>query len=307
MKVLVTGGAGFIGSHVCEELIREGHIVTTIDNLSTGKIDQIPSEVKFINSDLSKIYYNYRDIGKQDAIIHLAAQTLVGYSVKKPIVDAKQNIINTLKTLELSKKIGAKDFRYISSAAVYGNNGKIPILESDVCNPISPYGISKITGENYVRYFSEQIGLSGGIFRLANVYGPRQRNDLEGGVISIFIQNAMSGIGPTIYGDGKQTRDFVYVKDVARILIRNLGKMRKMETVNVSTSQQTSILNLWKIISNFYDLKQYKIMFKPRKPGDIYESSLSNAKIKLLFAPLNFTDVALGIKETIKSINSRMC
>ena len=303
MKVLVTGGAGFIGSHVCEELIREGHIVTTIDNLSRGKVEQIPREVNFINSDLSKISDNYQDIGKQDAIIHLAAQTLVRYSVENPIIDAKENIINTLETLELCKKIGAKDFRYVSSAAVYGNDEKVPKLESDICDPISPYGISKLTGENYVRYFGKQIGLSGSIFRLANVYGPRQRNDLEGGVVSIFIQNALSGVGPTIYGDGNQTRDYVYVKDVAKILIRNLGNMGKMETLNVSTSHQTSVLDLWKIISNFYNLKQYRILFKPKRAGDIYHSCLANEKIKTLFAPLNLTDIANGIKETIKIRN----
>ena len=304
MKVLVTGGAGFIGSHVCEELIRKGHTVTTIDNLSTGKIDQIPREVNFINCDLCKISTNFKDVGKQDAIIHLAAQTLVGYSVENPIMDARQNIMNTLETLELCKKIGAKDFRYISSAAVYGNPRKIPISESDVCNPISAYGISKLTGENYVRYFSEQIGLGGAIFRLANVYGPRQRNDFEGGVTSIFIQEAISGKSPTIYGDGKQTRDFVYVGDVARILVRNLGKIRRIETLNVSTSQQTSILDLWKIISEFCDRKQYEIMFKPWRTGDIYNSSLSNEKIMRLFAPLNFTDIVNGIRKTLKIIQS---
>lgn len=300
MKVLVTGGAGFIGSQVCEKLIANGEEVTIIDNLSTSSILNVPKDATFVKADILKIDKLRNDIGKQDVVIHLAAQTSVYRSENDPLFDLTTNIAGTTKVMQFSDRLGVSEFRFISSAAVYGGKTKLPISENAKCKPTSIYGISKFASEMVVTHFSKSHNLNAVIFRPANVYGPKQRNDLEGGVISIFLRNVRDGTTPRIYGNGRQTRDFVFVDDVAETVSRKIGKVKGVKTFNIGTSKQTSITEVLGMILSLSGYKKKKIRYLPARRGEILYSSLSNASLLRYFDGLEFISVESGIKKFIE-------
>lgn len=277
-KVLVTGGAGFIGSNIVDKLIDEKYYVVVIDNLSTGKIENINKAAVFYGCDITdlerlKIIFRTEE---PDYVIHHAAQISVQNSVSNPSNDAKNNILGTLNLLECCREFGVKKIIYASSAAVYGDPEYLPIDEKYSVNPLSPYGISKHTPEHYMEMYAELYGLNYTVLRYSNAYGPRQDPLGEGGVVAIFTNNLLLGKPLVIYGDGKQTRDFIYVEDIAKANIIALSRGDR-EIYNISTSSQTSVNELSEIL-NEINQSVIKPVYLPERHGDIKDSYLSNEK-----------------------------
>ena len=276
MRILITGGAGFIGSHVCEKLVEKGHELIIVDNMSTGIESNVPDNCLLFKMDIkSRIALQalLRFTKKIDAVIHLAAQTQVSNSVSNPEEDASENIIGIINVLESMKQFNIPKIIFASSAAVYGNKEQIPIEEYSIPEPTSQYGASKLSSEEYIKTYSRLYGIEYCIFRFSNVFGPRQNTD-TGGVIAKFFDKINNNQPTIIYGNGNQTRDFVYVKDVASAIEHSLDSITG--TFNLSTGTETSINDLSNLMKEF---KDFKIQFKPEKPGDIYKSSLCNKKL----------------------------
>lgn len=309
MEILITGGAGFIGSHILEALKgqKDMHVVV-FDNLSGGSREHVPAEMELIEGDVcdqdavDAVFKNH----SFSAVIHLAAQTMVPFSVKHPVVDCRVNLEGVLHVLEGCRMYKVPHILFSSSAAVYGDNLNIPLRETERLMPTSPYGVTKMTTEHYLRVYHELYGLNTTIFRFANVYGERQGEKGEGGVVSIFCKLLSENKGLTVYGDGKQTRDFVYAGDIAQAIIRALP-LTGYHTMNVSTGTETSINEL---IESFEKAVGHAVSvdYKDARPGDIQRSVLSN---QALASALNFapqTDLAQGILRTYewyRSVSSR--
>jgi len=279
MKSLVTGGAGFIGSHVADQLIKEGHEVIIIDNLSTGSISNVNKSAKFYNEDLSN-HIKIKEIfefEKPEYVFHLAAQIDIRKSVENPVWDAQQNIVNAVNLLEQCIKNKIKHFIFSSTGgAIYGD-AEIPTKEGTSEKPISPYGIAKLAIEKYIYYYNVVFGLNSTILRYSNVYGPRQNPKGEAGVIAIFFDKMLSNENPTMFG-GDQTRDFVFVEDVAKANIIAL-KDNSNEFYNIGTGIETSIDEIFSNINTFFENKFLPIR-KERKAGEQLRSCLDYNKIK---------------------------
>lgn len=250
-KILVTGGAGFIGSHQVDALIDEGCRVVVVDNLTTGARENVNPQAKFYEVDvrsekLSEIF----EEEKPEFVFHFSAQINVNRSVEDPVFDADVNIIGSLNLLECCVANKVKKIIFSSTGgALYGEADIVPTPEDYPCAPVSPYGIAKFTVENYLRFYGEQFGLNYAVMRYANVYGPRQNSKGEAGVISIFIEKMLSGLEPAIHGDGHQTRDYVFVEDVVR------ANMLAFESdvsgvYNVGTAKQTTVNEIFELIKN---------------------------------------------------------
>jgi UDP-glucose 4-epimerase len=281
MKALVTGGAGFIGSHVVDLLLKEGHEVIVVDNLSTGSKKNLNEKARFYQIDLSNhsLVRQIFEREKPDYVFHLAAQIDVRKSVEDPVYDAQQNIINAVNLLELSSKNKVKHFIFSSTGgAIYGDS-ELPTKEGTIEKPISPYGVAKLTIEKYLHYYNVVHGLHYTILRYSNVYGPRQNPKGEAGVIAIFYNRMLNNDNPTIFG-GSQTRDFVFVEDVAKANILAL-KDNKNDFYNVGTSTEMSMIELFNKINSLFDNK-FKPIIKESKKGEQLTSCLSFDKIKSL-------------------------
>ena len=268
MKILITGGAGFIGSHTVKELISRGHDVVVFDDLSIGKREYIPKEVEFIKGDITK-YKDLQMVPKDiEGVIHLAAKISVAESFDKPELYEKVNVIGTINLLKLIPKTNVKNLVFSSSAAVYGSPKRIPIKENFKLSPQSPYAITKVCDERYIQLYSNVYGFNATTLRYFNVYGPGQDpNSPYSGVITIFEERAKKNYPLIIYGDGNQTRDFIHVKEVAKInaiMIEN----GVHGTFNVGTGKETSINELARRIIKKYKSKS-KIMYKPARKGDV--------------------------------------
>lgn len=304
MKVLVTGGAGFIGYHVTKSLKEKGHSVIVMDSLITGKEENIPEGVAFYKMDITSADIETVFIKEEpDVIIHLAAQISVSYSMKNPQEDGKVNIIGTINLLHLSAKYHLKKFIFASSAAVYGTPVNLPIDERHQLMPTSSYGLSKMTSENYIQmyYQSSSLGsLPYTILRFSNVYGPRQTSEGEAGVVSIFLNNASQDKPIQVFGNGNQTRDFIYVKDVAEACIQSL-ELGENTIINIGSQTQLSINHLIHSISKISE-KPLSVQFESAREGDIEHSSLdySNARKQLKWNP-NYT-LEQGLRESLNEI-----
>jgi len=292
----VTGGAGFIGSSIVDELISQNHEVGVLDNLTTGKKENINSLTEFfymdINSpNLGMVFEKFNP----EVVLHLAAQVNVALSMQQPILDQEVNIRGTLNLLEKCRKYSVERIVYSSSAAVYGTPTSSIIDENHVTRPISFYGISKLTPEFYIRAFSETYGLKYSILRYSNVFGPRQDHLGEAGVIAIFANQIINNLSVTIFGDGEQTRDFVFVKDVVNANIAAI-KSENNGTFNISTGCFISLNNMIGIMQNLVG-KTTEIYYEDERVGDIKHSCLDNtlALIKLGWHPLY--SVEEGLKE----------
>lgn len=301
MNILVTGGAGFIGRYVVNELVRNGHKVVIVDNLSNGRRENIPSEISFYEIDLNdkelgRVFYFERP----DQVIHLAAQISVRRSMEAPIIDAQANILGTMNILECCIKNGVSKIIYTSSAAVYGNPQYLGIDEKHPTNPISFYGISKLVAEEYIKRYSQLYGINYIIFRLANVYGNCNSISGEGGVVYQFINSIISQQQPVVFGDGEQTRDLIYAEDVAKACSLALYKGCN-ETYNLGTGIQTSINEILNVIS-----MQAKIDITPRildsRVGDILHSYLNSKKVTSQLGWMPRYTLTDGICETLESI-----
>ncbi|MCL5289855.1 MAG: SDR family oxidoreductase [Bacillota bacterium] len=298
MRVLVTGGAGFIGSHVVEILLEARHEVFVADNLSTGKLENLPSGVPFYKTDITDpaIESVFREVQPQ-ALIHQAAQVAVPVSLRDPVFDANVNIIGTLNLLEACRKYGVEKVVFASSAAVYGNPQYLPVDEEHPLRPLSGYGISKHAAERYLEAYRELYGLRWTALRYANIYGPRQDALGEGGVVAIFIDKLLNNRQAVIFGDGEQTRDFVYVKDVAAANLLAL-EQGDNQILNISTGQAASVNELYTLIRREVG-STLQPQYGPPRAGDIVHSYLDNkrAVTELHWQPQY--GLAEGLKETV--------
>jgi UDP-glucose 4-epimerase len=298
MSYMVTGGAGFIGSHVVDRLLGKNGDVSIIDNLSTGRQNNLNPAASFYKMDICD-----RDLStaisdiRPKAVFHLAAQVSVPRSIENPYEDARVNVLGTVNLLEACVKAGVKRVIFSSSAAVYGLPQYLPIDEDHPQFTISPYGTSKVTAEKYLQLYNRLYGLEYVILRYANVFGPRQDAEGEGGVVSIFAQAMQNGMPLKIYGDGEQTRDFIFVKDVvganqAALLCESAA------IVNVSTTRATSVNQLAALMAGIGNFSS-SIKHEPERPGDIRDSILCNsrAKEKLCWEPAYTLEQ--GIKEML--------
>lgn len=299
MEILITGGAGFIGSHILAQLQRRRDMdVVVFDNLSSGSKEHVPAGMELVEGDIcdeAAVDALFAD-HHFDAVVHLAAQTMVPFSVDHPVEDCQINLEGVLHVLEACRTHGTGHILFSSSAAVYGDNLHIPLKETERLVPTSPYGITKMTTEHYLRVYHELYGMDATIFRFANVYGKRQGEKGEGGVVSIFCKLLSQRQGITVFGDGNQTRDFVYVGDIAQAIIRALP-LKGCHTMNVSTGQETSINDL---IRSFEKAVGYTVPVQYTAPrtGDILRSVLSNEALKRDLGFVPEMDLEEGIRRT---------
>jgi UDP-glucose 4-epimerase len=290
LKILVTGGAGFIGSHLINDLLKKGHSVLVLDNLSSGKKQNL--EKAFSNEDFTFILGDIRDdaalkdaLKGVNAVAHLAALIDVTSSVTDPVTTNDVNVAGTLKVLQSAVKGNVSQFVFASSTAVYGEAKVLPITEETPLNPISPYAASKVAGEAYCKSFQSCYGLNTVILRFFNVYGPRSENSPYSGVITKFLRQALKNEALNIYGDGEQTRDFIHVNDIVAALILALENPKVGgETFNVCTGVQTSINELANTI-NLITERNLNPKYSPARTGEIRFSygDPSKAEDKLEF------------------------
>ncbi|MBR9706556.1 NAD-dependent epimerase/dehydratase family protein [Candidatus Pacearchaeota archaeon] len=298
MKILVTGGAGFIGSHTVDLLIENNHEVVIIDNLSSGSRQNINHKAKFYQANLNN-FEEVEKVFKQEninVIYHFAAQINVRESVNNPINDAKENILNTLNLLELAVKYNIKHFIFSSTGgAIYGDTMQLPTNETTKEKPQSPYGCAKLSIEKYLNFYNKAYNLRYTILRYSNVYGPRQNPHGEAGVIAIFFNQMFNNNDLTIYG-GIQTRDFVYVGDVARANVAALYENKNQE-YNVATSIETDIIEIFLKINKYFK-NRFKADYKEISRGEQKRSCLSYERIKkeLNWSPL--TSINEGLDKT---------
>ena len=304
MRITVTGGAGFIGSHLVDRLIEDGHTVQVIDNLYTGNKEFVHSKAQFVELDIRdpKLYSVLEEF-RPDYIFHEAAQTEVSTSMSDPMLDCDINLMGLINLLNAAVKLDVKKFLMPSSAAVYGNLDTLPLNEEMIGNPSSFYGLTKLTTEHYLRIYHEAFGLPYICYRYSNVFGPRQGNGGEGGVISIFAKAIVQGSPIIIYGDGKQTRDFIYVDDVVEANI--LGIQHQVTGIyNVSTGISSSV-NL--LVDEFRNIsgKDIEVVYDKPRLGDIRDSVLATNKSEkeLLFtAKYNLHDGLIKTYEYFKTV-----
>lgn len=299
MKVLVTGGAGFIGSHVVDRLVEEGHNVVVVDNLSTGKRKNVNRAASLYKLDvqswrLERVFRNERP----NIVIHLAAQVSVRRSVDNPVFDAQVNVLGTLNVLQQAVKHGARKVVFSSSGgAIYGEQEVYPAPESHPTNPLSPYGISKLCGEHYLSYFQRVSGIQAVSLRYANVYGPRQDPEGEAGVVAIFVQRMLNNEQPIINGNGRQTRDFVFVEDVVEANLAAMGQDGK-GVYNVGSGKETSINELFRMLVDLTG-SPCKEVHGPAKAGEQMRSVVDASRIKQELGWDSRVDLVEGLKRTV--------
>ncbi|MBD8498328.1 NAD-dependent epimerase/dehydratase family protein [Paenibacillus arenosi] len=298
MNILVTGGAGFIGSHVVDQLLLANHNVIVIDDGSSGNVANVSSEAKLYTMSIMDDQLNEVFEQEQpDAIIHMAAQIDVQRSLREPIFDAEVNIVGTIRLLQCCEKYRVSRFVYSSSAAAYGNPQYLAIDERHPIAPMSAYGISKYTPERYIKMYHEQLpDLQYSILRYANVYGERQVSKGEGGVVSIFVDHMLDNRRPIIYGDGNQTRDFVHVEDVARSNVLALTSEGSM-TVNISTAEPTSVNELYRHLQAHTGVDDP--IYLESRIGDIEHSYLDNTKARNRLGWEPTIDLQTGLARTL--------
>lgn len=298
MNILITGGAGFIGSHILQRFNRENCQITVLDNLYSGNRTNIPKGVNFIEMDIcDERIIDVFEKNKFEAVVHLAAQTMVNASIDNPIYDSDNNIRGTINILEACRKTGVRRIVFSSTAAVYGDVNEVPVLEDFTTEPLSFYGLSKLTVEKYLKLYQKLYGLEYVILRYANVYGERQGDGGEGGVISIFMKLLAQNKALTIHGDGKQSRDFVYAGEIANANWLALNTENINEIYNISTQTETSINELVETLETISG-KKFEITYGAARQGDILRSVLSNDKAREKIGYKVETSLAEGLRRT---------
>ncbi|AHY44273.1 NAD-dependent dehydratase [Stutzerimonas decontaminans] len=281
--ILVTGGAGFIGSNLVDALLARGYAVRVLDNLSTGKRENLPQDprVELIVGDVADAGCVRRAVQGCRAVVHLAAVASVQASVDDPFGTHQSNLIGTLNLCEAMRKAGVKRVLFASSAAVYGNNGEGQAIDEDTPKaPLTPYAADKLASEHYLDFYRRQHGLEPVVFRFFNIFGPRQDpSSPYSGVISIFTERAQKGLPIAVFGDGEQTRDFLYVADLVEVLMQALEAPEVMEgAVNVGLNQATSLNQLLAAISDVLGGLP-EVSYQAARPGDIRHSRANNARL----------------------------
>jgi len=302
-KVLVTGGAGFIGSNLVDLLLQQDYEVRVIDNLSTGKIKNVPKGVEFIKGDITDeniIKTSLKDI---EIVYHFAAQASVVISMKNPILDAEVNTLATLKLLKESLNSNVDHFLFASTGgAIYGDSTNLPFSESQNEDPISVYGTSKLAAEKYIQFYEKQ-GLKSSILRFANVYGPRQDPLGEAGVISIFLGNILNNKPLIVYGDGTSSRDYIFVKDVAKVA-ENISKKPTSKPINVGTGKEITINELIGTIRSVTK-REFEVIYGDERIGDVKNSYLECSNLKKHIGYIPSTTLTEGLEEVWKWMKSK--
>jgi UDP-glucose 4-epimerase len=284
-RVLVTGGAGFIGSHIAEGYLAGGWDVTVLDDLSRGRQANVPAKARFIQADIRSPEARRALVeGRFDVLNHHAAQIDVRVSVDRPAYDADINLVGFVNLLEGASEGGVRRVIFASSGGVvYGETDIFPTPETDPKRPVSPYGVSKLSGEYYLRALGALRGFEGIVMRYANVFGPRQDPKSEAGVVSIFVSRVLAGRPLTVFGDGRQTRDYVFVRDVARANVlaascpRPQGSGIDDVAFNVATSQERTVLDVAEGVMKVMRAR-VPIEFAPARPGELFRSQLDISK-----------------------------
>jgi UDP-glucose 4-epimerase len=300
MKVLVTGGVGFIGSHIVDKLIDEGYDVVIVDDLSTGNKKNLNDKATFYELDIQSP--GLEAVFKKeipDFVSHQAAQKDVRVSVEDPIYDARINILGTINLLQNCVKYKVKKIVFASTGgAIYGEQNQFPAPETHIARPISPYGITKLVAENYMYYYKEIFGLDYVSLRYSNVYGPRQDPHGEAGVVAIFVQKMLNGESPIINGDGAQTRDFIYVKDVAEANYLALTNASSEHVFNIGTGVETSINQIFNTLRDIIN-PSIKERHGPAKAGEQLRSVIDYTRAKELMNWEPRTNVEEGLRKTV--------
>jgi UDP-glucose 4-epimerase len=308
LRCLVTGGAGFIGSHVAEALLAAGHQVAILDNLSTGKRDYLPAGARFFECDITGDPSDgFRQFQPQ-VVFHLAAQVSVSFSVRHPDEDAQVNTLGSINILKMLGEYEVKKVVYASSGASYGPLETLPLLESMRPLPVSAYGASKHSVEHYLRMAGREHGLEWAALRYANVYGPRQDPHGEAGVVAIFIGKMLRGEQPAIFDDGELTRDYIYVEDVARANLAALTtdlRGHPDPIFNISTGRATTVNQLFMMLEEAMGGKTTGARRGPPRPGDVRHSVLDNRKAsrELGFEPR--IGLPEGLRRTVEFFKGR--
>ncbi len=304
--MLVTGGAGFIGSHVVDGLIEAGHEVVIVDNLSTGSRRNLNPKAIFYEMDIRDPQLRTMvATEKPDVINHHAAQATVLTSLASPMLDAEVNISGSLNLLECARDLGVRKFIYISTGgALYGEPEYLPCDENHPIRPISPYGVSKHTVEHYLYLFNKNYGLDYAILRYPNVYGPRQDPTGEAGVVAIFSHQMLNGERPVIYGSGEQERDFVYVKDVVRA---NLLVMASGDggTYNLGSGRGTSVNELFAMMKAIIEYGQDPI-YEPPRTGEVFKIYLDATKANIELGWKATISLQEGLERTVEFFASAL-
>lgn len=301
MKILVTGGAGFIGSNITDAYIKAGHQVVIIDNMSSGKKENINAKAKFYKADITDLPAISKIFSREkfDLLNHHAAQIDVRKSVENPAYDARINVMGTLNLLECAKNTNVKKVIFASSGGtIYGECGKTAPDEKCPGKPLSPYGITKHTIEFYLNFYAAIHGLKFTVLRYANVYGPRQDPFGEAGVVAIFSQRMLGNKELLIFGNGKQTRDYVFVGDVVKANVNALSRGNN-EIINIGTGRLTSVNMLFKEMASISNYKA-KPVYKPARAGELQKSFLGNKKAKAILEWAPSVQLEDGLDKTMK-------
>jgi len=305
LRILVTGGAGFIGSHLADRLVDAGHDVIVLDNFSTGRTRNLSHSrgrlnFRLVRADIRRIPRSFvKRLGRVDRVAHLAAATSVRQSVRDPVSTTGVNVIGTLNVLEVAKKLKAERVVFASSAAVYGTPRAFPIAEDASISPISPYGASKAASELYLRAFEENHGIEAVSLRYFNVYGPRQTPSEYAGVISIFAKRALNRQPLQIFGDGSQTRDFIYVSDVIDTTVAALEKNLKSRVFNIASGKEITILELAKMMQEIIQAWS-ELKFSPSLAGDIARSIADVTRARSELGFIAGTSMKDGLSTTVQ-------
>lgn len=305
MKVLITGGAGFIGSHVVDRFVRLGASVAVVDDLSTGSREFVHSKARFFEMNLAdpglaRVFQEERP----DVVIHHAAEVSVQASVQDPVGNAAANILGTLHVLECCRRSGVRKIVYASSCAVYGDPQQVLIPEDHPVQPLSAYGVSKLTPEFYLRVYHHAYQIQYVALRYANVYGPRQRIAGEGAVVPSFITRMLANQGPMIYGDGMQTRDFISVRDVAEANVRAVDA-DGCGVFNISSGLSTSIQSLYEQLKAEIGC-DIPAEYLPPRPGDILHSRLDHRLAMRTLGWRPAYGLQQGLRETVAYYRERL-
>jgi len=301
--ILVTGGAGFIGSHVVDGLLARGATVTVLDNLSTGREENLPkdSNLRFIEGDIRDKGQVGLLVSSVRAIVHLAAVASVPASIADPAGTHETNFGGTLNLLESARQHGGRRFVYASSASVYGDSASLPVSEDACTQPLSPYAADKLAGEHYLEFYAREFGLAAIAFRFFNIYGPRQDPDSPySGVISIFADRARRGEAVTIFGDGGQTRDFVFVGDLATLLVDTVLSDRPLtpQVVNVGRGVECSLLDLLAAMEKASG-RSISRTFKQPRSGDIRRSCADTERLREFAGSVPATPIENGLQQLL--------
>jgi UDP-glucose 4-epimerase len=300
--VVVTGGAGFIGSHVVERFLAAGFGVRVLDDLSTGTTENLAGlDVEFIEGSVVDYPVLQEAVSGCDFVVHLAAARAVGLSIEDPVGSDRVNTGGTVCCLQAARAAGVRKFVFGSSSSVYGGTAPLPAKEDGPVNPRSPYAVSKLAGEYYCKVFSEVFGLPTIALRLFNVFGPRQRPESPyAAAIPLFIDALSRGQPPTVFGDGKQTRDFTFVGDVAEaIFLATTKETGEFDVLNIAAGGRHSVLELLERLGEIFDV-EVQPRFAPPRPGDVRDSQADTSKARRILGWSAATSFEEGLQRTVE-------